>query len=86
MGRASPVRLALLLALSQAGEAMRLLVLGGSGYVGRQVCREAIQRGWAVTSLSRRGENPCPGTELDRVRWVKGNAADEQLLLSLIHI
>ena len=32
-----------------------------------EVCREAVQRGWEVISLSRRGENPLPGTPLDKV-------------------
>jgi len=64
--------------------ALRLFVAGGSGYLGRQVCREAVQRGWAVTSLSRRGANPCPGNDvLDQVTWVKGSAADAALLESL---
>ena len=39
----------------------KLAVLGGSGYVGREVCRRAVARGWEVTSLSRRGLNPEPG-------------------------
>lgn len=50
------------------GNGRRLLVLGGNGFVGREVCRLAVQRGFAVTSLSRRGENPEPGNkELDQV-------------------
>ncbi|GMH79786.1 hypothetical protein TrST_g3473 [Triparma strigata] len=61
----------------------RLLVLGGSGYVGRQVCKEAIAKGWDVTSLSRRGENPMPGTTLDKVKWTKGDAADKGMLEEL---
>ena len=38
----------------------RLLVVGGSGYLGREVCRSAVKSGWSVTSLSRRGTNPEP--------------------------
>lgn len=72
-----------LLLWPQAAAGLRLLVAGGSGYLGRQVCREAVQRGWSVTSLSRRGENPCPGTALDSVKWVKGSATDEALLQKL---
>ena len=26
----------------------RLCVLGGSGYVGREVCKRAVERGWEV--------------------------------------
>ena len=36
--------------------------------MGREVCRLAVKRGFKVTSLSRRGENPEPGdAELDQV-------------------
>ena len=63
-------------------------MLGGNGFVGREVCRLAVQRGFQalfwirigkqqVTSLSRRGENPEPGNEdLEQVNWVKGDATD----------
>ena len=55
----------------------RLCVLGGSGYVGREVCTRAVARGWEVASLSRRGENPVPGdAALDLVDWVRGDAAN----------
>ena len=50
---------------------------GGSGYVGREVCKRAVERGWEVASLSRRGENPLPGdAALDCVEWTSGDAAD----------
>jgi len=64
----------------------RLLVLGGNGYVGREVCKLAIARGYQVTSLSRRGENPDPEDELlAQVSWLKGNAAaDESVLRDLV--
>lgn len=70
-------------AMVKAGK--RLLVLGGNGFVGREVCKLAVDRGYEVTSLSRRGENPEPGDELlDKVRWIKGNAADEATMNSLV--
>ena len=58
----------------------RLLVAGGTGFVGREICREAVNRGWSVTSLSRRGSNPEPGSALDAVDFVAGDAADAALL------
>jgi uncharacterized protein YbjT (DUF2867 family) len=72
-----------LVLLLQAAAGVRLLVAGGSGYLGRQVYREAVQRGWSVTSLSRRGENPSPGTPIDEVKWIKGSAEDAALLKTL---
>ncbi|WP_367123755.1 NAD-dependent epimerase/dehydratase family protein [Streptomyces phytohabitans] len=38
---------------------MRLLVLGGTEFVGRAVVEEALARGWAVTVLNR-GRHPVP--------------------------
>ncbi|MFR9673192.1 NAD-dependent epimerase/dehydratase family protein [Streptomyces sp. TR06-5] len=38
---------------------MRLLVLGGTGFVGRTVAEEAVVRGWEVTVLNR-GSRPAP--------------------------
>ncbi|CAE7560869.1 COQ11 [Symbiodinium natans] len=90
--QASPAHSATSRAAEGEGEAplapsagKRLLVLGGNGYVGREVCRLAVQRGFKVTSLSRRGENPEPGNaELDQVKWVQGNAADSSTVQSLV--
>jgi len=66
------------------GPQKRLLVLGGGGYVGREVCKLAVQRGYKVTSLSRRGENPEPDNEqLAAVNWVEGNAADPAMVKKL---
>ena len=45
--------------------------------MGREVCKRAVERGWEVASLSRRGENPLPGdAALDCVEWLQGDAAD----------
>jgi len=60
------------------GGQKKLLVLGGNGFVGREVCRYAVQNGFAVTSLSRRGECPEPTDEdLSQVTWVAGNALEK---------
>ncbi|KAF7715138.1 NAD(P)-binding domain-containing protein [Penicillium ucsense] len=34
----------------------RLVVAGGSGFLGSRICKAAAARGWSVTSLSRSGE------------------------------
>ncbi|KAJ5221056.1 uncharacterized protein N7469_009943 [Penicillium citrinum] len=36
--------------------AKRLVVAGGSGFLGSRICKSAAARGWEVTSLSRSGE------------------------------
>lgn len=54
-----------------SGSSPRLLVLGGSGLIGREVCRLAIERGSRVISVSRSGR---PAVFLpawaDQVTWV----------------
>jgi NADPH:quinone reductase-like Zn-dependent oxidoreductase len=62
----------------QVAPGTKLLVIGGNGYVGREVCKNAVQLGYAVTSLSRRGE--CPDANdpfLSQVDWRAGNALDK---------
>merc|ERR1719327_2290577 len=71
--------------LSTSGSPKRLCVLGGSGYVGREVCKRAVEQGWEVASLSRRGENPKPGdAALDTVEWQQGDAADPKDVQSFV--
>lgn len=73
------------LAKVATGAGQRLLVLGGNGFVGREVCRLAVSRGYTVTSLSRRGENPEPNSkELSAVKWVQGDAADAATVSALV--
>ena len=36
-------------------KSLRVVVLGGTGYVGSRVCRKALERGHSVVSVSRRG-------------------------------
>lgn len=70
---------------NRPGQGKRLLVLGGNGYVGREVCRLAVTRGYTVTSLSRRGQNPEPESkELSAVQWVKGDATDGATVTALV--
>lgn len=54
---------------------MKILVVGGSGFVGRHICKEALQRGWHVSSLSRHGMPAATAGEewIDGVEWIKGD-------------
>ncbi len=54
----------------------RIKVLGGTGYGGEAVVREAVKRGHQVTSYSRR----APEQPVDGVDYVIGSLEDEGLL------
>lgn len=51
----------------------KLLVLGGNGFVGSHVCREALDRGLSVASLSRSGRSSLHDSWASNVTWYKGN-------------
>ena len=57
-----------------------LLVVGGSGMLGRAVCQRAVQRGIPVISLSRRGrpDELAGKAWADSVDWREGSASEIQ--------
>ena len=64
----------------------KLLVLGGTGFLGREISRRAVRKGWEVTSLSRRGENPEAGDPImDTVKWIAGDATDAGVVKALVN-
>lgn len=81
-----------LLSLSKAPRAWSLtppkkvVVFGGTGYVGSQVCERLAKKGYQVTGVSRRGQNPRPGKSenLDKVNWVQGDATDKKAVEKLV--
>lgn len=57
----------------------KVLVLGGSGFVGKAICRELIKIGADVYSINRSGmPRGCPADLETSVKWIKGNALDPQ--------
>lgn len=49
----------------------KILIVGGSGFVGKQICRMASQENQGVISLSRSGRPWQIGnTEFKNVQWV----------------
>lgn len=58
---------------SKAVDRKKLLVLGGNGYVGTHVCKEALAKGFPVMSLSRSGRPGVHEPWSDSVNWVKGD-------------
>jgi uncharacterized protein YbjT (DUF2867 family) len=51
----------------------KLLVLGGNGFVGSHVCKEALDRGLSVSSLSRSGRSSIQESWASNVSWHQGN-------------
>ncbi|KAG5980817.1 hypothetical protein E4U55_003596 [Claviceps digitariae] len=61
--------------------AKRLVVCGGSGFLGSRICKYAVARGWEVISLSRSGEpqwdtvtsSPLPPWWAHKVAWERAD-------------
>jgi uncharacterized protein YbjT (DUF2867 family) len=56
--------------------AHKIVVLGGAGFVGKAICRAAVQNGMKVTSVTRSG---LPGSDrpwATKVNWVAADATD----------
>ncbi|GMQ02690.1 hypothetical protein CsSME_00048802 [Camellia sinensis var. sinensis] len=51
----------------------KLFVLGGNGFVGSHVCKEALDRGLSVASLSRSGRSSINESWANNVIWHQGN-------------
>ncbi|XP_076932639.1 uncharacterized protein At1g32220, chloroplastic-like [Bidens hawaiensis] len=50
-----------------------LLILGGNGFVGSHICKEALDRGLSVASLSRSGKSSIQESWANKVDWRKGD-------------
>lgn len=48
----------------------RVLVTGGSGFIGRQVCRSSVKNGHEVRSVSRSGRPQTDESWVDEVEWI----------------
>lgn len=46
---------------------VRVLVVGGSGFLGREVCRQGVAAGWSVVGTCHSGEVGVPGVEVHRL-------------------
>ncbi|XP_006664957.1 uncharacterized protein At1g32220, chloroplastic [Oryza brachyantha] len=58
----------------------KLLVLGGNGFVGSHVCKEALDAGFTVASLNRSGKPPISESWADKVIWNQGNLLEPDSL------
>ncbi|GMH07997.1 hypothetical protein Nepgr_009837 [Nepenthes gracilis] len=63
----------------------KVLVLGGNGFVGSHVCKEALNRGLSVSSLSRSGRSSINESWANKVIWHQGNLLLPDSLKDALH-
>lgn len=68
-----PRLLFLALAAAPTASALKVTVLGGSGFVGSRVCKTLVDAGAEVVSLSASGAAPCSEEWTKAVVWRKNN-------------
>ncbi|KAJ6849421.1 uncharacterized protein M6B38_270545 [Iris pallida] len=51
----------------------KIVVLGGSGFVGSAICKAAVSKGIEVVSLSRSGRPTSTDAWVDQVTWITGD-------------
>ena len=62
----------------------RVIVLGGTGFVGRHVCEKLQRDGWAITVPTRRALNAAAVQHLPRLTVVEAQVHDEAALTRLL--
>jgi nucleoside-diphosphate-sugar epimerase len=67
----------------------KLLVLGGTGFLGQTICKRAVLEGYTVTSLSRRGLPPDLDSEssvssISTVDYRQGDARQKESIASIL--
>jgi NAD dependent epimerase/dehydratase family len=67
----------------------RLLVLGGTGYLGQVVCAKAVQEGYSVVTVSRRGAPAATSTSSfvnsnSRIDYRKGDARQKESITNIL--
>ncbi len=61
-----------------------VLVLGGTGFLGRHVCEKLHRQGWRITVPTRRAVNAAAVQPLPRVTVIEANVHDPAQLLALM--
>ncbi|KAI3976813.1 hypothetical protein MKX01_008671 [Papaver californicum] len=62
----------------------KLLVLGGNGFVGSNICKEALDRGLSVSSLSRSGRSNVNESWANNVVWHKGDLLEPDIIKDIL--
>jgi len=55
---------------------MKIFVVGGNGFIGREVCRAAVEAGHQVVAMARSGAPRGAATWMDAVTWVVADVLD----------
>ena len=61
---------------------MKALVLGGTGFIGGQIVRAALEAGYQVRALRRQHTFGALGDVADHVEWVMGDLDDLDSLVA----
>ena len=56
----------------------KLLVFGGSGFVGTRVCEEAVKTGLAVVSINRSGPPKLSADWVSSIEWIQVQLLDSE--------
>lgn len=72
----------------------KILVLGGTGFLGQTICKRATLEGYSVTSLSRRGLPPdasssassvaTSASSVANIEYRKGDARDKESIANIL--
>lgn len=78
--------------ITKEGKKGKLLILGGTGFLGQTICKRATLEGYAVTSLSRRGRPPpdkasSPSSSLSfgNVDYRQGDARKKEAISDILN-
>lgn len=63
----------------------KVLLLGGTGFIGRHVCEKLHRQGWRITVPTRRARNAASVQHLPRVTVIEADVHDPAQLLGLLH-
>ena len=55
---------------------MKILVTGGSGFIGTAISKHAAEEGVSVVNISRRGKSKCDEDWVEKVDWIKSDIFD----------
>lgn len=62
----------------------RVLILGGTGFVGRHVCEQLVRSGWQITALTRRASRAAAIQTLPGLTVLEASVHDEARLQTLM--